>query len=326
MLGLIAILAIFATLWSAKELKIVSTWGKTIAKRTTELTEAQKKIEDLSDVDKGVPSYEYREKLLTLDRSESWRNCVLRKFDNNEGRAEIEFTLSTPGIAGMKVKDTVYVFDQRPVDEGGKYLGLYQITAAGGGSEQNEISAESVDLLNARELSEIAASLKDNAELSVFSSCPTDRPDLFAGMSETEKSQYLPQFIIDAYANENYEPIHFGEMLAWYYKKRIEDSVVMTALQSQKKSLEDSQTMANEKLVYYQNEIDRVKKEITLMDQQASVVKKHKDDLVSRLKTMEKQVVEIQADNEQKMEEIKNSQTEALKKSVRSADAQPVNR
>ena len=331
MLGLIAILAIFATVWSAKELKIISTWGKTVNKRKAELADAIKKIEDLSDVDKGVPSLENKELLLTLDRSESWRDCELGSFENVDGKAQIGFKLFTPEDAaaptdaGMKLNDTVYVFDQRPIPDGGKYLGFYRITSV----RQNEIYAESIDLLNGRELDEIKASLDDSATLSVFSSCPTDRPDLFAGMSATDKEKYLkglPQNTIDAYAADDYQPIHFGEMLAWYYKKRIEDRESLIALQSQKKSLNDSQTMADEKLAFYQNEIDRVKKEIGMMDQQADVVKKHRDDLENRLKTMEQQVVEIQKNNEKMMEDIQKSQTEMLKKSVRSSSIQPLTR
>jgi len=323
LLVLIALLGIFATLWSAKELKVQSRWGEAVRKLDVATLKAQADSFRLQTKADELPALEVREYRYLLDHAENWRNCKPKAFENAGGTAKIVFTVETKNIGIMNAADTIYVFDTRKVDDGGGFLGRFTVTAV----EDTEMSAESLDLLNDQELLHIEKSLEDQATWSIHTKCPADRPEFFRELSAVDRSKHLSPELSELYSGTEYQPVDFGYVLSFLYQKRVENRERLASALSHQQALAESQKIASAQLQFYQNEMDRLKEEISLKEADRDEVGRLSQALEKEISNMSKQIRQTQAENEKLEEEIKRMQTEALRKSssTTSTDSQTRN-
>ncbi len=308
MLGLIALLAIFATLWSAKELKIQSSWGTAAKKLEAATLKVQADRDRLMKEDE-IPAWEVREYEFLADHAENWRDCKPKSFQRGSGFAKIVFNLGTSGPSGMNQGDTIYVFDNRTAEEGGCFLGRFNVKEVQG----NEISATSIDFLNEIEAQHLEKSLADEAPWSVHTKCPTDRPDLFAKMPASERDKYLSPKLLELYV-EGYQPVDFGTVLAYYFELRVKNREALAEKLSEKRALEESKKIASDQQQFYRNEIDRVQEETSIMKSQRDEVAGFAKALDNDIAQKKQKIQKTQKENEQLLEDIKKLQTQILQK------------
>ena len=340
LIGLICFLGIFAILWSAKVLNHYVKQGAEIKKMKDETESAIKSADAAMDYDKGIPALEVRNAALLADRAENWQFCMPKNVELLENKhARIVFSVKPDTVATMKVGDVIYVFDQRAFGSGGKYLGRFEVAQVQG----QDVAADSLDVMTDFELQSLASS-KDQisqaapvqqvseettgeaqtpgqAAWSIFSRCPTDRPDLFASLEDADKEKFLPEAIRALYAQDpdKFNTLDFGTLFTHYYQKRIEMSALLAEKTMQKSEIDRSSEIASEALTFCQNQNEQIKKETAMMETQ----RKEVDDLCKALDTICNQlkdnIKKTQQENERMVEEIRKYQRESLQKSGRTA-------
>ncbi|MCL2304453.1 MAG: hypothetical protein FWC43_07750 [Planctomycetaceae bacterium] len=348
LIGLICLVAVLATFWSAKVQSHYTKRGAEIVKLEKETAAAVKSSEEMTaypeDSGKGVsvmqirtiPVLEVRNAALLSDRAENWRDCTPKSVDQlQDKRVKIVFSVKQESTAAtMNVGDTVYVFDQRPFDKGGKYLGRFAVSQV----QNLDVVAESLDVLTDLELQNLNTSQRDSqspqnaqedseqgagqqAAWSVFSRCPTDRYDLFEVLADADKEKYLPESIRDLYskAPENFEAIDFGTFFAYHYQKRIENTAQLAEKILQQSEIDESNRLASEALTSCQNENEQLKKEIEQMKAQRKEVEELCKALDAFCVQKKNEIQEIQRKNERLIEDIRKFQREMLQKSGRTA-------
>ena len=344
LIGLICLLAILATFWSAKVLDHYTKRGAESKKIVDETANALKSIETYKDYDKGIPMMEVRNAALLADRAENWRGCIpksVKRLPTN--RAEIVFSVKQEPVATMTVGDTIYLFDQRPFGKGGKYLGRFAISKIQGA----DVIAESLDVLTDSELQNLESSQQEiarqnvpvqsvqddmgqgtqeqpvevQAAWSIFSRCPTDRYDLFKDLSDEEKEKYLPESVLALYiqAPEDFKAIDFGTLFTYYYQKRIETSAQLAEKLMHQSTIDESNRLASEALTFSKNENEQLKSEIGQMKTQLKEIEELCDALNKICDETKTQIQETQRENERMAAEIRKMQMEALQKSGRTA-------
>jgi len=342
LIGLICPLAILAIFWSAKVLNHYVKRGTEIKKIEDDTANAIKSIETYRDYDKGIPMLEVRNAALLSDRAENWRDCTPKSVQpSQDKRARIVFSVKQDSPSTMKVGDTIYVFDQRPFGKGGQYLGRFAVTQAQGA----DIAADSLDVLSDLELQNLVSSQQDaardtpiaqntqddpaqvqepvgpeQAAWSVFSRCPTDRPDLFQEISDNEKEKYLLENIRNLYfQNPDFKPLDFGTLFTHYFKKRIETAAQFAEKQLHKSEIDESNRLASVALTVCQNENEQLNQEIEQMKAQRQEVEELCKDLDAICNQLKSKIQQTQRENERMTEEIRKYQMEALQKSGRTA-------
>ena len=344
LIGLIFLLAGLATFWSAKVLDHYIKRGAEIKKLEDETVNALKSIETYSDYDKGIPTLEVRNAALLSDRAENWRFCTPQSVDSlPDKRVRILFSVNQEPTTTMNVGGTIYVFDQRPFGQGGKYLGRFAVSQVQG----IDVVAESLDILTDFELQNLVSSQQEiarnapvaqnlqedteqgvseqtgevQAAWSVFSRCPMDRHDLFWELSDEDKEKYLPESIRGLYsqAPEDFKATDFGTLFAYYYQKRIETSAQLAKKLMQQSEIDESNRLASESLTLYQNESEQIEREIAHMEAQRKEVEELCLALEAICSQMKSKIQETQRENERMVEEIRKFQRETLQKSGRTA-------
>jgi len=349
LIGLICFMAIPATLWSAKVLNHYVMRRAEITKMEGDTERALKDIDDARDYDKGIPTLEVRNAALLSDRAENWRFCTPMNVEPLPNKhVRIVFSVKQDLPTTMKVDDTIYVFDQRPFGNGGRYLGRFEVKQVQGA----DIAAESSNVLTDPESQRLASSFQEimqiaragqsvpdaseqstpgeqagesQAAWSVFSRCPTDRHDLFVDLSDSEKERCLPKEILALYSQpaENFKAIDFGTLFTHYYKKRVENTVQHAEKLMHQSEIEKSNQMASDALTLCQNENEQLRKEIEQMKAQRDEVEKECQALDAICTRLKSQIQQTQRENERMVEEIRKFQ-EANQRSSRSA-VEPAN-
>lgn len=309
MLPMIVLLAIFAVLWSAKELKIESEWGKAVASLEKAQEKTEQSIERLMNNADELPKWEALEYALVSDVAENWRGCDPIAVQDNDGQVSVNFTLATPGASGMNTGEVIYIFDERTVPNGGGYLGRFHLTQI----SDNKMDAVSFDILEPIEIERLQRSVQDKAKWSVHSKAPTDRPDFFVAMNDSDRRKYLPEKVLELYTKD-YQPIDFGLLLATYYRYRVELRERLLSAQNEYRSMLESQEIADKQQRELRQEIDETNRQIVLMGAQREEVGLLTQQLNTLVVDLQTQSEKTQLQNEKLVLEIERLQLEALKK------------
>ncbi|MGL6195006.1 MAG: hypothetical protein ACRC2T_09315 [Thermoguttaceae bacterium] len=317
LLVLILLLGVFASMWSAKALKINSEWAKKVAKLEDDKVNDLKKIDTLNDISKGVPSIPALEALefkYLVDNAEKWNGCKplnVASSENDAWKISVQFELENKTDSGMKVGDVIYLFDNRPIEEGGRFLGRFSVTQI---YPNGTAVADSVDLLEDSEKMAVQQSLQSGATWTAHSKCPADRPDFFNTLSETERQKFPVLARIPNYLNEGYEPVDFGYLLTSLNENRIANQETLAAALNRKKILEEVNVSVNQQRLELQNTKDGIEKRIKQMELQRDELKKLSNSLDKEIAQMKKQIDTVQSQNEKLVDDLLKLQMQAVSK------------
>lgn len=205
--GLIFVAALGFLYLAAGTLKTEASWQTRVrdflvaieqARHDDELLEfggPQAQLADYS-LDKGLPNFNPEnaserpgiEQLkvvldeLVLDRGRIWQG--MRGQVTPTGEVSVKIDLSTPHE--IKDKTLLYVFEARPAEEGGKYLGEFKVA---GVTEQN-LALAPAERFTPAEFDQLAQSQPNWVLCEVM---PTDRSWAFTGVSDEQLGRMLPE-------------------------------------------------------------------------------------------------------------------------------------
>lgn len=349
-------IAAFAFLWfSARTLKTHEVWRTAYEKvaaskislekekRQLQFGGSERKGPNGEDLSLGKLKAEEELYNATIHRGRVWRNA---HFDGADPLG-LRFRIELPAPHTLAVGDILYIFDARPVADGGQYLGEFTVKAAPEGQPTIVVvpmflPSQQRPQLVARFQTKLEASLRPETPFTLYDTLPQDRHDLYAGYTDQQLEQILPAETVDEFkrdgkpaaaddpedrvATDDKGDRVYRRPLRDYFKlyaKEFSDLVVNTdEIAGYKNDLASLQSV-NTAL---EAEIEARKAEKAVVDQAISAAKaeveavsQHQTKLDEELATLKKQVEESYARLKQQESELAKLYEAGLKKAETAA-------
>jgi len=130
---------------------------------------------------------------LLIDRGRVWYNCSPEQIDPATGGVRVKTDLPDPHRIG--VNTNLYVFDETDLQDGGRYLGEFEVTDVA----QQQVALEPAMKVPPEELKRLAAS---KGPWTLYEIMPLDARSVFAHLSEEEKKALLPDETQEEYLKD----------------------------------------------------------------------------------------------------------------------------
>ncbi len=154
-----------------------------------------------------------------MQRGRVWYNChpmqmAANKAPDGSDFVQISLSFDTLGLGGipdvqqLPVDSQLYLFDERPVADGGRYLGKFRVAAVAPrqGDQAAQVVLESVSMLTPRELQIIQRAVQGaQASETGFTAAellPSDDHEIFAGIPREELEKMLPPSVVEEYVKD----------------------------------------------------------------------------------------------------------------------------
>jgi hypothetical protein len=181
----------------------------------------------------GMGVWRSRLQDLARDRGRVWRDVkAAGPVDPATGR--IPVTLPAPRPHGLEKDAIVFAFEQGPPnpatpDQGRQFLGEFRVVEA----REDGVTLESVQRLDERTGGRLVRSAQ-NPQIAwrLYETMPSDRHDMFAGLSETDLKKLLPAATIDEYLRHGQEATRDDDE---YHRAAFDDQGQRVALDDPKK-------------------------------------------------------------------------------------------
>ena len=137
---------------------------------------------------------------LLIDRGRVWYGCRPQQVDPASGAASVMTELPHP--PQIKVQTVLFVFDEVDVQNGGRYLGEFTVSAVGGDGD-SQIELQPTRKMTPQECTRLAQS-QAGAESS-WTLCeimPQDNHEIFEELDEEERRAMLPAATVEEYLSD----------------------------------------------------------------------------------------------------------------------------
>lgn len=256
-----------------------------------------------------------------VDRGRVWYNAVPKNF--NKGAAVVQIDNPTPH--GILDKTVLYVFDARPKQEGGAYLGEFKVTGVDEKAKQIQLQ-ETMRLLP-HQVQHLQNSTK--GPWTLYEVMPGDRPDLLAQLPPNELDALLPADVRKEYAKDG-QPAEAGDaperVVNGKYQRALRDySELFHELDRQLSVMRDEQAAAEKDLAavttahadalkqvaFTDAEIKDLQAELDRSNKERAVVTAHRKALEASLASAKAELQKTLDENKQLAGEITNHQLQA---------------
>jgi hypothetical protein len=201
-LGLIVASLLAFFYMSARMLKTQKNWSvraQQYAKKIAELQKEDKIIEEGGDVggqfQPGIEQVRAELNKLTVDRQRVWYKCDPQVSVNRQAHtATVKVTIDQPN-PGISNKSILYVFEDVPAAQQGRYLGEFKVTAVA----DKQITLEPAFKLTPADEKKLAEAKKP---WNLYDSLPHDNHEILEQLSEQDKKAMLPTDSVEEYIEE----------------------------------------------------------------------------------------------------------------------------
>jgi hypothetical protein len=257
-----------------------------------------------------------------VDRGRVWYNAI-PKVDFAKGAAAVQ--IDTPSPHGILDKTVLYVFDARPKQEGGAYLGEFKVT--GVDEKAKQVALEPTMALLPHQIQNLQNSTKGPWPL--YEVMPGDRPDLLAQLPPNELDALLPAETRKEYAKDG-QPAEPGDaperVVDGKYQRELRDyAVLFHELDRQLSVMRDEQAAqakdlsavnaahedAKKQVAFTEAEIKDLQAELDHTNTERAVVTAHRKALEASLASAKTELQKTLAANKQLAAEITRKQLEA---------------
>ncbi|MGQ9823098.1 MAG: hypothetical protein ACUVQK_14650 [Thermogutta sp.] len=152
-------------------------------------------------------------------RGRVWFHCrpmqmAVNKTPEGSEIVQVSLIFETLGLAGLPdvqelpVDSQVYLFDERALPDGGRYLGKFRVAAVAPrqGDQPAQVVVESLSMLTPREMQMIQRAVQGvqaaEAGFTVTDLLPIDDHEIFAGLNPEELARMLPPSVLNEYVND----------------------------------------------------------------------------------------------------------------------------
>ncbi len=180
LIGLIFVATIPFVIFAAQALKTHAYWRTAYnahVERISAISAQNDELIEGTDSETGVRRLTLELHKLMLDRGRIWRNCVKQQVDPPTGAMRVKTALPKPN--GISTQTVLYAFDETPVQQGGSYLGQFQV---------REVAEDLLTLVPARKFSpeQIQRIQTSRGTISLYDILPYDNHEAFAGLTDEE--------------------------------------------------------------------------------------------------------------------------------------------
>jgi hypothetical protein len=134
-----------------------------------------------------------------VDRGRVWRETRPQPAPNTAQTGQVTVNVEFPSPHQIKPSTVLYVFDQRAVDQGGRYLGQFTVE----GTEGPQVALKPTLRMGPPALTRLTQSAgRNGAAWSLYERMPADNHEAFAALSEVELKTLLPEETVDEYVSD----------------------------------------------------------------------------------------------------------------------------
>lgn len=190
LLGCIFVTALVLFVLSTRALQAHRVWQESYNQHKLAIAEAEQQAKDLVDGDTGLRETKLQLYKLLIGRGRVWDDCqptnVAKGQDPVTNQQRVQITVTTPDP--VEAQSVLYAFEDKPLGEGGAYLGQFTVTQVGG---EQIILQPSVRLSDA-EYARVQASQQGQNTWRLYELMPTDDHDVLADLTEEQKKALFP--------------------------------------------------------------------------------------------------------------------------------------
>jgi len=209
LVGLIAVAALVFWYMTMRTLKTQQYWRELAQAYQDAVDEVKDQNELLREgreedgqlVFMGIRQTKFELEKVLLDRGRAWYNCTPAATPQTAQTGEVRVTTDLPDPHGLTVNTVVYVFEEKPVAEGGAYLGPFVV---------DQVAAKQVALKPAFQFTpaELQRISRSQGPWVMYDKLPADNYYLFAELDEEQLRKLLPAESVEEY-------LHHGEEASW---------------------------------------------------------------------------------------------------------------
>jgi hypothetical protein len=308
LLGLIVASLLVFFYMSARMLKTQKNWS-------VRAEQYAKKIKDLHDEDKiieeggtvggefqpGIEQVRAELNKLTVDRQRVWYKCDPQvNIDRRTHTATVKVTIDQPN-PGISNKSILYVFEDVPAAQQGRYLGEFKVTAVS--DKDKQITLEPAFILTPSDEKKLAEAKKP---WNLYDSLPHDNHEILEQLSEQDKKAMLPADSAEEYIEDGKpaaEGAPAGNMVEGKYMRSLRDySYLFDTYRMKITELVDRQESAMRDKQMVEDTLADAKLQVQFWQKQGTVAKalvadmvRQRDAVAAHLEKLQKKIAEAKA-------------------------------
>ena len=326
LVGFILVASVVFFFLAARVLKTHAYWRSIAVKLEADLKVEQELEKELRgdsnkpDAPPGIRQLKVALRGVLVDRGRVWRNCE-PGIVQPSGNLSVTTGLAEPKIA---VNTVLFAFEEKPIQDGGRYLGQFSVAGVAGNLLQLQPSMELYD----EQLKRLQDSSDGAVRWSLYEIMPVDQHEIFAEMDEAELHEMFPESTADEYIVDrstaapggpevqqpdrqlrDYEVL-FAEYGRQWGTRRDESEAATRDIASLEAALADTRLQVQ----FRQNEIDQLNGELVEITGERDTVATHCRALEKMLAVVEAGVEKIIATNRALAGQIARIQQEATQR------------
>ncbi len=190
LIGLILVVTPASFILGARALKTHQYWRELAQKAEASLETAKAEVEVLREGTpgeggtRGIRQVKLDLHKMLLDRGRLWRNVAPGRVNPQTGA--VSAATDQPDPNGITVQTVLHVFEERPVEEKGRYLGEFIVT----GKADKQLELQPSYVMSPDEIKRLASSSGPWVLRDVL---PVDTHEIFAGLDEGKLRAMFPE-------------------------------------------------------------------------------------------------------------------------------------
>ena len=241
---------------------------------------------------------------LIRDRdARTWFECTPTTVNVSENEVIVQ-VLPATDVPAIQPKTVVYVFDKRPLDQGGSFIGAFFFDEA----KQNAVILKNSYLMTDLEKQRLQQSKSNNATWVVYTKLPGDSQGYFvSGMHQSDaEGKVVASDGSLADVDPNF--LHSATDFLLLVTDRIKKQQYVDSLNIRLGKINNAIEQSNLHKGYYEMVIQRTTDELTEMTRQRDEAAGERDQLKITVDNLEKEIVAIKTDNKRIVAELTETQ------------------
>jgi hypothetical protein len=207
LVGVICFVCLGYFYMAARTLKTHKYWRELAQKFERRIADVQQQNDRLTESEPGQVEFaqmgirQRRIELnkLLLDRGRVWFKADPKvRVSQEDGSVAVTVTIDNPDPSGIAENTILYAFEEADVQNKGHYLGEFKVTKTD--PKQKTVVLVPTQLLGPRQLAQLT---KAQRPWELHEIMPRDSHDIFASVSDQQKSAMLPKESLPEYLGEN---------------------------------------------------------------------------------------------------------------------------
>lgn len=308
---------------AARTLATHNAWRTVVNRETAELQRLEEETRVLREggpVDqdgvanpKGVEQLNRDLQTLTLDRGGALFDVQLDEVKDGT----VQLTLGSPDH-GLVPGTVVFAFSQKPLSEGGRYLGEFKVTSVGEGEEATKVQLTTNLPLSEPQSQRLAAAA---GPLALYMMMPIDDAKLFASMDDDTRQSLLPADSVSDYAKAD-RALHDYEQM--FHENYVQQSILKDTIETLKGNIartEGATSESEKEAGYRQTEKTNLTADLEKFEHEKKVIADYHDSLARMYQQVHDSLKATYLANRRMANQLTTSQTKAAREIDRRTDA-----